>query len=241
MQQIAHCLPTLPGIATPTKTRASWPVWSESTRLEVQFSPVPKKAVVALWHLARDFERQTRAANRQDGAIGRNGLAVLQALIFDFLNFRTGRLDPSYAGIARAACLSVRSVARGLAKLRAAGVLHWLRRCHEDHDELGRFRLRQASNAYTVLPASQWRGYRAQAEPPAPESGTWGDHPPLPDALALAARERHAEAPHTVIGLLETETDNALTRSLARLGRALLARATPGVTGVPAWQSNHPR
>jgi hypothetical protein len=143
MHQLAQFLPSLPGLAAGQKTYAVWPVWKDSTRLEVRFQPLSKKAVVKLWHLARDFERQTRQPNRQDGALGRNGLAVLQALIFDFLNFRTGRLDPSRAGIARAACISVRSVARGLAKLRQAGVLHWLHRCHEDHDELGRFRLRQ--------------------------------------------------------------------------------------------------
>ena len=37
--------------------------------------------------------------------------------------------------------------------------------------------------------ASQWRGYRPPAEPPAPAPGTWGDHPPLPSVLAQAAAE----------------------------------------------------
>jgi hypothetical protein len=35
------------------------------------------------------------------GAVGHTGLLVLHTLIFDFLNFSTGRLDPSYAAIAR--------------------------------------------------------------------------------------------------------------------------------------------
>ena len=38
-------------------------------------------------------------------------LAVLHALIFDFLNHRTGRLDPSYAAIAAKAGVCVRTVA----------------------------------------------------------------------------------------------------------------------------------
>jgi len=74
-------------------------------------------------------ERQTRGPGRQDGALGRNGLAVLWALLFRFLNYRTGELDPSYEAVADQACISPRSVARGLKSLRAAGSLNWLRRC----------------------------------------------------------------------------------------------------------------
>ena len=43
--------------------------------------------------------------------LGHTGLAVLHALIFDFLNHRTGRLDPSYAAIAAKAGVCVRTVA----------------------------------------------------------------------------------------------------------------------------------
>jgi len=70
----------------------------DSTRKEVKFQPLPKKKAVRLYHEARRFERQTRAAaskGHQDGALGRSGLMVLHALIFDFLNFATGALFPS--------------------------------------------------------------------------------------------------------------------------------------------------
>jgi hypothetical protein len=43
-----------------------------------------------------------------------------------------------------------------------------------------------------VLPASQWRGYREPAEAPPPATGTWGDHPSLPDVVTLAAAGRRA-------------------------------------------------
>ena len=104
--------------------RATWPVWRDSTRKEVKFQPLPKKKAVKLYHEARRFERMTRAAapkGHQDGALGRNGLAVLHALIFDFLNFATGVLFPSIASIAHAANISARSVSRGLEKLKACG------------------------------------------------------------------------------------------------------------------------
>src|SRR5882724_8531544 len=128
MRPIAYALPSLPGFAG-LKTYAAWPVWRDSTTQEVKFQAMPKRQAVKLFHQARRFERQTRQPSRQDGALGRNGLLVLHALLFDFLNYASGRLDPSYDAIARKACISVRSVARGLVSLRAAGVLNWLRRC----------------------------------------------------------------------------------------------------------------
>jgi hypothetical protein len=152
------------------------------------------------WHLEQ-FERQTRAPGRQDGAIGRNGLAVVRALLFKFMNWRTGRLDPSQAKIADAAAISESSVERGLAKLQAAGVVNWLRRCVPVVGPLGGFLMRQISNAYAVLPSTQWKGYRAPEGMDAtrflpaasyrmPEPGTWGDHPPVdPYGEAKAARD----------------------------------------------------
>ena len=87
---------------------------------------------------------------------------MLHALIFDFLNHRTGRLDPSYAAIARKAGVCVRTVATALARLRELGILNWVRRCAESWRD-GRFVLEQETNAYAVLPDSQWRGYRPPA------------------------------------------------------------------------------
>jgi hypothetical protein len=52
----------------------------------------------------------------------------VHALLFDFINYRTGALYPSWAAIAEAACISESSVGRGLAKLKESGVLDWLRR-----------------------------------------------------------------------------------------------------------------
>ena len=78
----------LPGLGV--ASRAPWPVWRDSTRKEVRFQPLPKRQAVKLYHHARRLERQTRARNRQDGAIGRNGLA-LHALLFDFMHYTNPR------------------------------------------------------------------------------------------------------------------------------------------------------
>ena len=202
--------------------RAVWPVWRDSSRKEVKFQPLPKKKAARLYHEARRFERQTRAAapkGHQDGALGRSGLMVLHTLIFDFLNFATGALFPSIASIAHAAGTSESSVKRGLAKLKESGVVNWLRRCAEDWQD-GRFILRQETNAYGILPASQWRGYTPEPEAPAPQSGTWGDHPPLPDALTLACQEAAQGLP-AMVRTLEQDERDPLASSLARLGRAI--------------------
>ena len=61
------------------------------------------------------FDRTTRQPGRT---------AVLHAL--GLLNFATGRLDPSYAAIAR---MCERTVATALARLRKLGIPHWVRRC----------------------------------------------------------------------------------------------------------------
>ena len=142
--------------------RASTPVWRDSATKPVKWQPMSKKAAVKLWHRARVFERGTRQPGRQDGALGRNGLAVLHALIFDCLNYATGRLDPAINTIARLACISPRSAARGLAALKLAGVLDWVRRCRESIED-GRFTLRQESNAYAVTAPVQLARLRAAA------------------------------------------------------------------------------
>jgi hypothetical protein len=167
-----------PGMSPHARTYAAWPVWKDSTSGEVKFAPMTRKAARRIWHDARRFERQTRVPGRQDGAIGRNGLAILHCLLFDFLNWRSGALYPSQAAIADKAAISESSVTRGLAKLKAAGVVSWLRRCAEVAQAAGGFLMRQISNAYAVLPTSQWKGYKAPPEPPAPAPSCWGARPP---------------------------------------------------------------
>ena len=170
---LSHLLPPLPGFTALARTYAPWPVWSGSTTTPIRFAAMPKKAAVRLWHLARDFDRGTHQTGHHGGALGHTGLAVLHALIFDFLNFRSGRLDPSYAAIAAKAGVCVRTVASALQRLKALGILNWVRRCAERWAD-GRFVLEQDTNAYAVLPESHWRGYRPPQEPPGPAPGTRG-------------------------------------------------------------------
>jgi hypothetical protein len=218
---LSHLLPPLPGFTALGSTYAPWPVWSGSVANPVRFAPMAKKAAVRLWHRARDLDRGSHQPGHHGGAVGPTGLAVLHALIFDFLNHRTGRLDPSYAAIAAKAGVCVRTVASALRRLRELGILNWVRRCAESWRD-GRFVLEQETNAYGLLPETGWRGYRPPLEAPAtPWPDTWGATPPLPSALAQAALETDPAAKAQVLAV------NAMTpleRALACFQRSILAR-----------------
>src|SRR4051794_4015543 len=191
----------LPGLAGP-KTYAVWPVWAGSTRKPIKFQPLTKKAATRLWHRARDFDRQTRREGHHGGALGHAALQqVLHTLIFDFLNYASGRLDPSHATIARKANVCERTVRNALNRLRDLGILNWVRRCTESW-RAGRFVLEQETNAYALQPPSGWRDYQEPPEAPAPAPGTWGNHPPLPDVVTQAAADRRAGA--TLQGTIRT-------------------------------------
>jgi hypothetical protein len=85
--------------------------------------------------------------------------------------------------------------------------------------------LKQETNAYAVLPESQWRGYRSPPEPPAPAPGTWGEPPPMPSVLAQAALEgRQSGSLRSVVSILATDPKDRLAAALARLGRAFMPR-----------------
>jgi hypothetical protein len=180
-----------------------------------------KRAARQIMDDLQRWERQTRKPGHQDGIIGRNGLAVARALLFKFMNWGTGRCDPSIASIGDAAAISPKSVERGLANLRAAGAVNWLRRCVGEAQSAGGFLMRQISSAYAVLPSTQWRGYRGMNAPPAtvrPEPGTWGDHPPA-DPYADAKRANDVQAR---IAALDAEA--AAGSGIAKIHAAVLRR-----------------
>ena len=221
-------LPNLTPISTGgIKTFAPWPVWSGSTSTPVKPVPMSKKAAVRLWHRVRDFDRQTRRAGHHGGAVGPTALAVLHSLVFDFMNWRSGRLDPSYAAIARASNLCVRSVATAIKRLKELGIIDWVRRCTESRTQDGRYVLTQQSNAYAVLPSSGWRGYHEPPDPPGPAPGTWGASPPLPCVVAQAVEERrHGGGMRGVLSILTADPTDALAAVLARIGEAVMRRET---------------
>ena len=179
-----------------------------------------RKQAAKLWHKARRWDRDTRQPGRHGGVIGRTALGTLYVLLFDFLNHRTGRLDPSLDAIARKAGCCRRAVVDALARLRDLGLLHWQRRCEETRDAEGRFRLRQRTNAYGLLPPSQWRGYR-DTDPPPPDPATLGA--PERDSRPDRGRGRrdHQGQRKAAVAALEADPRDRLAMALAALGRAM--------------------
>ena len=180
--------------------------------------------MIRWYHRARAWNAAKQAVRRYGGTLGSAGMRVLESFIFDFQNYRTGRLDPSYESIAAKTGLSRSTVAVALARLKSLRIIHWVRRC-EHHWRDGCFELRQLTNAYVLLPPSQWLGLDpATAEAPTPEAGTWGDHPPLPDALEQAIDERkHGASLNSALSIIEQDETNLVARSAARLFRSVLA------------------
>jgi hypothetical protein len=124
LRSISAVLPALPGFPN-TQPRAPWPVWRNSVAGPVRFTPLSRKAAARIWHAARHWDRDTRQPGRHGGIIGRTALAALYTLLFDFLNHKTGRLDPSLDTIAHKAGCCRRAVVDALARLRDLGLLAW--------------------------------------------------------------------------------------------------------------------
>jgi DNA-binding transcriptional ArsR family regulator len=100
---------------------------------------------------AEALDRRTRLPGQHGGVLKRTGLAVLKALLFGFANVATGRCDPSFDTLARAAGVARSTVAVALGRLEAAGLLERVRR------QIGRVRY---SNAYRFPAAETLPGPR---------------------------------------------------------------------------------
>lgn len=116
-----------------------------------------KRRIAALLKSARELERRTRAQRQaempgaKNGVLGPIALEVLEVMYNRFLDYRTGRLDPSVATIAEAVGHSYDAVHRALNKLRENGFLHWVRRSRKTENEGYGPQIEQISNAYVLL------------------------------------------------------------------------------------------
>ena len=140
-------------------------------------------------------------------------------------------LDPSLDAIARKAGICRRTVVNAIRRLKDLGLLTWQRRCEEDRDEAGRFRLRQRTNAYGLLPTSQWRGYR-DTDPPPPSPDTLGAPERVPDPIEAAVAELANGQRMASLAALEVDPGDALARALAVFARLIDEREAGGITGV---------
>jgi DNA-binding MarR family transcriptional regulator len=77
---------------------------------------------------AEALDRRTHQPGQHGGCLKHAGVRVLRALLFHFANAVTGRCDPSYDALARAAGVARSTVAIALARLEAAGLIVRIRR-----------------------------------------------------------------------------------------------------------------
>jgi hypothetical protein len=108
--------------------------------------PLDREAKCRLMHLARSLSRRT-AKGRHYGVITGKCVAVLDALLWGFLNNRVGRCFPGYERIAEKAACSRAMVARAIAMLEDAGLLTWANRLRRVRDG-DMVRVLRTSNTY---------------------------------------------------------------------------------------------
>lgn len=179
-------------------------------------APPPRKTV---WGWFHELERWPVIAALPAG--GRAVLATLRGLL-DFMDWQTGRLDPSYIGIAKKARYGRSTVADALQKLRELRVIDWIPCCRRAKGPNGQFRLEQETNAYIILPPSEWRGFKTAPPPPSPTPETWGATPPLPSVLEMFTAEKtYTQDFSSRLAILELDSTDPLAVGLARLGRAI--------------------
>jgi hypothetical protein len=220
-EHVSGCLPFIADVRNGT-SYAAWRVWSGSTMKETRFVPMPKKAAIRIYHKAAAWNRRGKIAGKHGGLLGNSTLLVLHTLIFEFLNHKTGRLDPSYSALQRATRLCRQTIASALATLKQLGIINWIRRCIEDRDKAGRFILRQETNAYAILPSSQWTGYVEAPAPEPPHPSAWGACPPLPSLIEQATVDaQHGDSMRAVVKRLDADAGDELALTLASLGRSL--------------------
>jgi DNA-binding MarR family transcriptional regulator len=89
---------------------------------------IDRNARARLLFLAEALDRRTHQPGQHGGCLKRTGLAVLRALLFTFANLVTGRCDPGYDALSRAAGMSRSTLAKALKRLEEAGLLVRTRR-----------------------------------------------------------------------------------------------------------------
>lgn len=201
-------------------TNGIWPVWRDSIASPVKFTSMTRQQAAKIWHKARKWDHATHEHGKHGGIVGRSALAVLYALLYEFYNFRTGRLDPTIKTISERSGVAPRTVHKALNRLRELRILDWQRRCEHARSKTGQFLLRQLSNAYQVAKAQLW-GREDRPDAPAPNRDTLGypAHYPEPvHAASQALREGNRAAAYS--NLLVDEGDK-LAIALAQLGRAM--------------------
>lgn len=160
----------LAGITEPGKQRRTGqPVWRnsyyEGTIEDRVYRPLmggnkrnAKRVIAAVLRAARELEKKTRRERQElkpgarNGILGQVGLDILEAMYNRFLDYRTGRLEPSIEAIANATGYAYSAVHAALVRLRDCGFVQWVRRSRPlDNAGNAGPQVEQIPNAYAML------------------------------------------------------------------------------------------
>lgn len=245
------------GLKPAKEYRSNAPVWRnsyyEGTIEDRIFRPFmggqvrhAKRMAGAILKSARDLERKTRRERQEkkpgtrNGILGQVGLDVLDVLYNRFLDYRTGRLDPSIEGIATAVGHSYSAVHAALMRLRQCGFLHWVRRSRptDNRGQAGP-QVEQIPNAYALLIPKAIEGLVKLmfGKAPVPDDARWRKEESRKEWEAMLSSVPAVEAHETT-----WDGDRLTGETLKRIAAAIDAReiqerefSKSGETGIPIY------
>ncbi len=134
-------------------------------------------------------ERRAKQPGVRNGVLGDIGLRVLKAL-YEIVDFRTGRLEPSIQHIADKIGKSYAAVHNALDRLRQRGFLSWIRRSRptDNEGQVGP-QVEQITNAYVLcIPGEMLEHFQALlGDAPTPDCERWRREQADKDLEALIA------------------------------------------------------
>jgi hypothetical protein len=126
--------------------------------------PLDRNERARIMFQAEALERRTKPVGGRNGVLGYVGLAVLKTLVCGFLRRSDGMCCPSYVELMAATGLCKQSVANGLKRLEASGILKIIRRLIREVID-GVMVTRQASNLYAIHEPAKSAGQLPVREP----------------------------------------------------------------------------
>lgn len=144
------------------------------------WKPTDRQTVKKILFAAKRYDLAGKAAGSRNGPLGPVAIEILE-LFVNCVDFKTGRLDPSYEWIQRKLKRSRDAINRALLALREHGFLERLRRYVPTGAQSGP-QVKQTSNAYRLsLPARAMRLLGRMFQPS-----------PLPDDFSHAQAQQSA-------------------------------------------------
>lgn len=174
------------------------------------YRPLSPKAAAQLMRAAERLMKAgmfRRAQKRRWGELTPTALQLLEVLLFQAMDWSTGKCDWSYEQIAKASGRCRQTVADGLAALERLGILERMRRFRRIAEGGREPQIEQVTNAYRFKLTDRLKALIG-----------WREPPPVPDDLAHAALERRMALDQYITADTGKPT---LGDSLARLGRAV--------------------